>query len=469
MHPRASAEFRGGCTLTNYFKVQSGDPNPVEVTESHRATSEDIVRKLCQEVSSSRPGERALHIRVGHFEQSGFLNPLLYGFWIMPILPGGDDPYPITGLNRLGRAWAAEAMQDWASEGEIDALLDGEGAQMQLPNESSEDSPSIWACIIDRTIEAQTESILTALAMLLERQQMSQRLMQSVSLADYPTEADRVDAEATKSIGDVVRTEGWRSAARAVRARAEAVNYSLHVEYRSPFLNVADIAHRMPAVRHVYNTLLGARDSIDRIVHTMTHGWRIKGPAPESALQTARDAIEGSGIQTLTALCARDALVCGVGALSLESVPLKEAWLVRPEKIRELDVEGKSALVSDETGTAKRISKILGLRGSSHPGLATGLSLLEPMVVTAAKRDLYLHSLLSSRVIAELAADLNSEIVSKAAAAEKLALYQLAEVAALSGVFSPVVAKLPAPPLDTYGDNQESMFPAVSRLSLGKE
>lgn len=453
--------------MTSPFKIQSGDPNPVEVTASHRGISEDIVRQLCQEVSSPQRGDHALYIRVGHFEESAFLNPLLYGFWIMPVLSGGDEPLPVPGLDQLGRSWAAEAMADWASRQEIDTLLDGDGARLQPPNESSAESPSIWACIIDRTIEAQTESTLSALAMLIERQQMSQQMMRGRSLADYPTEAARVDSEAIKSIGDVVRTEGWRSAARAVRARAEAVNYSLHVEYRSPFLGIDEVRRRMPVLRHVYNTVPGARTAIDRIVHMMTHGWRIKGSAPESTLQAARDVIDSSGIQTLTALCARDALVCGVGALSLESVPLREAWLIRPENILEMNAEGDSVLVAGDAGLPQRMGGILGMRGSSQPGLATGLSLLEPMVLTSANRDLYLHLLLSARVVAELAPHLTSEIVSHAAVSGKLALDLLKEMPKRAEVFSPVVNKLPNPSQDTYGENQASMFPAISRLGLG--
>lgn len=453
--------------MASSFKVQSGDPNPVEVTASHRATSEDVVRELCQEVSSSRPRSRALYIRVGHFEQSGFLNPLLYGFWMLPLSHEADEPLPTPGIQRLGRQWAAEAMEDFAVEGEIDALVDGDGARLQLPNESSEESPSIWACVIDRTVEAQTESILTAMAMLLERQQMSQRLMQSGSLAEYPTEAARVDAGATKSIGDLVRTEGWRSAAHAIRARAEAVDYSLHVKYQSPSLELDDLIRRMPAARHVYNTLPIARDSIDRLVHTMTHGWRITGPGPESALQSARDAIEGSGIQTLTALCSRDALVCGVGALSLESVPMKEAWLIKPENILELDVEGKTVLSLTEHGESVRLKGILGVRGPSQPGLSTGLSLLEPLMLTAAKRDLYLHVLLNARIVAKLADELSPEIVSGARQTGTLAQQQLEEISKASDTFSPVLTRLSRPPEDMYGDNQQRMFPAVSRLIMG--
>ncbi|MBE1876107.1 hypothetical protein [Myceligenerans pegani] len=394
------------------------------------------------------------------------MNPLLYGFWIMPAFPGATDPRPIPGLDQLGRPWAVEALKDWASENEVDALIEGKSARLQTPNESTADSPSIWACIIDRTIEAQTESTLSALAMLLERQLMSQQLIKKDEfLADYPTRAAHVDADAIKSIGDVVRMEGWRSAARAIRARAEAVNYSLHVEYRSPSFTVEDVRRRMPIVRHVYNSVPGVRDSIDRIVHSMTSGWHIKGPGPESALQRVRDAIESSGIQELTALCARDALVCGVGALSLGPLPLRAAWLIRPENILDLNLDEGSALAIAEDGSRQEMTGILGIRGSTQSGLATGLSLLEPMVITSANRDLYLYTLLNARVIAELSRD--SAVTSRAAMTRQVALHHLREMSNQSSIFNPVVSRISVPPQDMYGEGREEMAPAVDHLGLG--
>lgn len=448
------------------MQIQTGSPDPVEVTEEHRETSAAVMRELCTEVSSPHVADRALHVRVGHYQQAGFLSPRLFGFWVLPVLPEPEQSRPIAGLDELGLDWAEQAMRDFAAPGEISRLVEGQGVVLQTPNASTPGSPSSWACVLNASIEAQVESTLTAMAMLIARQELvvKARERQVVTL---PERAAAVDSETMKAVGDDVRINGWRSAAAGIRARAEAAHCSLSVEYVQPLFETSDLHKRMPVARHVYNTFPGAREAIDRLAHTMTSGWSIVGPGPERVLQRARDSLEGSGVISLTALAIRDAFVCGVGAVSLGAVPLGDPWLLRPEEVVEIAAAGDTVrrLVP---GGLEALHPVLAMRGGTQIGSSMGVSMLEPLVLRAANRDLFLRVLLSARAIHALGDGPPQEARGWARESEMLATGQLASLTNANDVFNRVVVDLPAPDAELYGGRDRNMEPAAPSLALGQ-
>ena len=452
--------------MAERIQIQTGSPDPVEVTDEHRAASAAVMRELCAEVSSPRVADRALHVRIGHYEQVGFLSPTLFGFWVLPVLPGFEEPRPIPGLDGLGLDWAENSMQDFAAPGEIRRIIEESGIALQTPNASSPDSPSSWACVLNASIEAQVESSLTAMAMLIARQELVVMARRG-RVFTLPERAAVVDSETMKAVGDEVRINGWRSAAAAIRARAEAAQCSLSVEYVQPLFETADVHRRMPVARHVYNTYPGARSLIDRLAYTMTSGWKIEGPGPERMLQQSRDALEGSGVISLTALAIRDAFVCGVGAVSLAAVPLGDPWLLRPEDIVEVAPRGDAVSRRVADGV-EAMHPVLAMRGGMLVGSSMGVSMLEPLVLRAANRDLFLRVLLSARVVNELGDGPPQEARDWARDAEKFASGQLGALTNASEVFNGVVSGLPAADVDLYGDRGPSMEPAAPWLGLGE-
>jgi hypothetical protein len=439
----------------------------VEVTEQHRVTSVEIMEQLCREVSSPRRSTRALDVHIGHYRHTGMLNPLLYGFWILPLVSGVEAPPNIPGLEELGgTAWAEEHMRDWARPGEIRRLIEEDGVRLQAPNESSPDSPSVWACVLNSSIEAQVESTLVSLAMLIARQELVVQLREGEATT-LPERAGRVDEDTTKDIGDDVRLNGWRSAARAIRARAEAAHCSLHVRYRAPLLTDEDARARMPLSRHVYNTLPGASNTVDRVIEMLSQGWFISGSSDERSLQRSRDMLEGLGISHLLAHASRDAMVCGVGALALGNIPLEDPWLIRPEDIAEVSEDGNSVL-RRHASSVERIQPVLALPGASQLKSRAGLSLLEPLIVNAANRDLYLRILLSARVVQNVDRSLPAQVRQWAEETTPLAVSQLTTLAETAeSVFNPAIFRLSGQPGQIYSPGHESMHPSVARVTVG--
>ncbi|WP_157598517.1 hypothetical protein [Phycicoccus sp. Root101] len=440
----------------------------MEVTDTHRATSGEIMEQLAREVSSSRRVARALDVHIGHYQHTGMLNPLLYGFWILPVLPGLENPPTIPGLEDLGGTpWAVEHMHDWAPPAEMTRLLEGDGIRLQSPNESSPDSPSVWACVLNNSIEAQVESTLVSLAMLIARQELVVKMREG-EIITLPDRAGRVDEDTTKDIGDDVRLNGWRSAARAIRARAEAADCSLHVEYRAPLMEGETARDRMLLARHVYNTLPGARGTVDRVVEMLSQGWSITGAGDERSLQRGRDMLEGLGISYLLAHVSRDAMVCGVGALSLGNIPLEDPWLIRPEDISSVSDDGDSVFRRNGD-SIERVQPVLALSGAAQVDSRVGLSLLEPLVVNAANRDLYLRILLSARVVQKVQQRLPDQVRQWAEETTPMATRQLTTLAnTAEGTFNPAIFRLSKLPGMIYSEGHELMHPSAFRVTVGR-
>jgi hypothetical protein len=447
-----------------HIPVSSENPGHVEVTPEHRVTSAEVLDQLSREVSSPKKAERALYVRIGHYDQPGFLNPLLFGFWIMPLLLSDEAPLSVPGLEQLGMAWAEDELREWVPPEELRRLISEPGVKVHSPNESTEERPSLWACVLNTSIESQIESTLISLAMLIERQELVVNTRQT-SVAVLPDEAARVDGETIKLIGDEVRSNGWVSATRAIRARAEAAGCSIHVEYRNPLMELHEARARMPLTRHVYNTLPGAKEFIDRIVNSLTQGWAIAGPVPEQLLQRTRDMLDGAGIPSLIAHCVRDAFVCGVGVLYIGSVPLRDPWLLRPEEVEEFDGNSATQVID---GKKEVIRPVVAMQGASQLDSSVALSLLEPLVLNAANRDLFLQILLNTRIVKKVGSSLPPQVRQWAETTEPLAIGQLTAFAKSDHVFHPATLKLPPLSKELYSAGFELMEPAVSRLSVGQ-
>ncbi|WP_143465979.1 hypothetical protein [Kribbella sp. ALI-6-A] len=449
-----------------YLPTPGDRLDPTEITAEHRSASSALLAELCSAVTSAADGkaDRHLHVRVGHYEQPGFLNPKLYGFWLLPVRSGEAERHVIPGLDRLGMDWAIEQMADWTTPEALDSILNGTGVAVQSPNDSSEGTPSVWACVINSAIETQIESTLTALAMLLARQSLVQDMTAEQKVASIPEVAARVDEETTRLTSEEIRNNGWQSACRAIRSRAAASGFALHVEYRSPLLDAEQVRSRMPLTRHVYNASPIASTAIDKIVSVLTQGWTIVGPGPEQILQKTRDMLELSGIPALTAHAVRDGFVCGMGVLSLESVPIKNPWLIRPEEILELTSD--YVIVEREHGR-DQISPILPMKGGIQIGSTLGLSILEPLVITTATRETFLHTLLSAKVM-QNTPGARAQVGDWPERSHALAERQLTALAkTFEETFNPAALRMPAPKSALYSPGMELMRPAVASISIG--
>ncbi|WP_344253406.1 hypothetical protein [Terrabacter carboxydivorans] len=444
---------------------QSGDSGPVEVTAEHRDASSAVLSQLCEEVSSPAPASKPLWVEVGHYEQNGFLNPSLYGFWVLSLLDTVPPEPQIPGLQELGSEWVAERVSEWASADEVDAILNGERRSLQSPNSSSEEFPTVWACVLDTSIETQIESTLTSLAMLLARQELVAQTP-AEDVETLSSEAARVDEETTNIVGEEIRVNGWRNAARIIQARARASGFSLHVSYRATIMSNETVRSRMPLMRHIYNTLPSARGAIDGIVGMMTQPWRIAGSSPIQALQAARDAMDAIGVSTLTAHCARDAFVCGVGAISLESAPLGNPWVIRPENI--LEIGKDSAVIRTESGS-ETVRPALCMKGAEAPQSNYGLSLLEPLIVNSSNRDTFLKTLITSKVFQGVTTHVPQEALDWARTMEPFAARQLELIDnRVSEVFNPAALRLSEPAkTDIYSQGFARMEPAFGSIFVG--
>lgn len=360
-------------------------------------------------------------------------------------------------------AWAAQAMSEWTSPENLDRLLNEPSATIQEPGSSSEERPSIWATVLNAPVETQIESTLTALAMLIARRGISDQL-EGDRVDKLSEKASRVDAETTKLIEDEIRNHGWRSACHAVRARAASSGYSLHVEYASPMFDAASIRRRMGLARHVYNTFPGAGRAIDQVVGVLTQNWMIGGPVPEQVLQATRDSFEASSIPSLTAHTVRDGLVCGVGALSMQGLPVRNPWLLTPESIETIVAETATI---ESAGTREKIHPVLPMFGARQVGSEAGLSLLEPLVVSTSNYDLYLRSLLEAKIMQESPAA-QAQLGDRLHQMQAFAESQLRSLQATAAtIFNPPVLRLPVPTPDLYIPGAEEMVPAVGSISLG--
>ena len=448
------------------FSTPDDRSDPVEVTTEHRSASSELLAELCSAVTSTgeHKADHQLHVRIGHYEQPGFLNPKLYGFWLLPVRAAEEEQHEIAGLDELGFEWAVDNMAEWTTREALESLLNGRGAAIRSPNESTESEPSIWACILNSAIETQIESTLTALAMLLARQTLVQDMTAEQKVAALPTKAARVDEETTKLIGDEIRNSGWRSACRAIRSRAAASGFALHVNYQSPLLDIEQTRTRMPLARHVYNATPGVKMTIDKIVNVLTQGWTIVGPGPEQMLQKTRDMLELSGIPALTAHTVRDGLVCGMGVLSLASVPLKNPWLIRPEDIIELT---SAYVIAQGEHGLERISPILPIKGGVQLNSTLGLSILEPLIINAANRSIFLHTLLAAKVMQNLPRA-REQVGDWPEQSQALAEAQLRALGkATEAIFNPAALRTAEPISALYSPGMETMRPDVARISIG--
>ena len=199
---------------------------------------------------------------VGHYEQPGFLTPKLYGFWVLPVLDGEGTEREMPASTNLGSTGLlSRCAIGWTpTNSRICSWTVEPFCKHRM---KARINPSVWVCVLNAALETQVESTLTALAMLLERQQMTRDFAKG-DLRALPKEAERIDAETTKLVGEEIRNNGWRSACHAIRARAASSGVSLHVEYKTPMMSVSEIRTRMPMARHIYNTLPGVRATSTR-------------------------------------------------------------------------------------------------------------------------------------------------------------------------------------------------------------
>lgn len=290
---------------------------------------------------------RELGVVLSHADHQGFLNARLHDFNLYPVDESGvGDPF-------------------------ADGL------------------PVRFVSVVNQPVAVQTESVITALSMLVARQAK----MAAVRAGEAEvTDIDRVAAEsddiAHNQVVDVLR-HGWRAAAEMVARQAVAAGFALRVRYEQVAVAAReDVARRMPTLRRAYNDLPIARDAVDRFVSAIApRGQIVGGPeVPEAVRAFVQQELGLGSMRQYLAEVLRDALVTGNGYLAFGRAAPVAVYGLRPDTAVDLG-DGTAAPKADSPAV-----HALHLRGLEQPGSLYGLGVLELALSRLQQLDIFSQS-----------------------------------------------------------------------------
>jgi hypothetical protein len=238
-----------------------------------------------------------------------------------------------------------------------------------------------YAFVINHAVEVQREAALLFLYEFVFRQVALRQLAESdnaVHSADAITA--RSDAEARLEFRDRLR-QGWRSAVKALVARANHDNVAVHVRYQlDPFPERIDVVRRMPALRATYNSIDLAREYIDKTVSLVAgHDPRVRAPgAPEEVRSFVERRLIEMGMRHYTTQTLRDAEVCGNGYFVSPTSPTGSPYNLRPEEVETLN-DG-SFLLHHGDSSERLDAPVLHARGVEQFQSPYGYSVLEVLL-----------------------------------------------------------------------------------------
>lgn len=302
------------------------------------------------------------HVRLALFDHGSCLNQLLFGFAVH------------AGLGKTVTPPASPLLPPPVAE----HLIQGPAA--------TADHPLIYAVVANHPIEIQIQHTIAFLARLVARRTITQRGLSEV-ISEIDSVASQVDAEADKEVADLLRAEGWRAAARAVRVRAEASGRALVVSSSVPLFTEAQLKLQIPIVRRVYNESEQIRGAIDILATMMSQGMMLVGGGSAEVAGFARDHLDLGLNRTFMAHVVRDAFVCGNGYLVLGPVPDEDMRLLLPESVTIRD-DGCYEEVTMSGIVVHRGKYVLHVKGASQAHSRYGVSLLEPFVMLQAQREI---------------------------------------------------------------------------------
>lgn len=334
------------------------------ITPAHRSASVTALQELCRAVSggdttSSAGVDLPLHVRLTHLEDDGYLSPGLLGLNLFPtdgvVHP---SPFPPAG--------------------------DAPSAAVHLHSQPLAAVPYRFALVANQTVAGQVETALRTLGSLVQRQQLA-RTREAHDIKDIDLRATAADRSSYAATSDVLRNQGWRGAAEALRHRASAAGTPLQVTYAPTAFNLRELQARAPMLRYIYNTSDVARREVDKVAAAIGLSGRVESRGSTVLGAFARRMLDVGHFQRFCAHLMRDALVCGNGYLSFGRVPHEDVRLLPPERTA-LVTDGV-AVVVDREGREEVHREVLHLTGIDQFGSPYGASVLEPYVATLLERD----------------------------------------------------------------------------------
>lgn len=415
------------------------------VTAEHMRSSATALTGVADAISSAAPasvGARPLYVRLAHMDHGAFLSPLLFGFSVLPAMEQRSKPMevPLVGTRPPAHLFRA-------------------------PNEVTEEAPFTYAVVANHSVATQIQHVLSTLSRLVARQELVGKGLDAAQLSDLDQAGAATDESADHLVSELLRSGGWRAAARAVGARSSAIGQPLVVKFSSTLMSPDELARRAPSLRHVYNNWPVVRETVDAVATLMSQGLSVGGGANGPGQAFARDLLDLSQIRTYLAHLSRDAFVCGNGYLSFGSTPDEDLRLLRPETVR---LEDPKTAIETIDGKETRHTQILHVPGARQGAGLYGMSSIEPLLQQEINRELWLHQLEIADAWTEEAAPKSfwehAQMMLPLSQRSLAAGEELAK-ATLSTVRSMEVQV----PRELYFPGAERMAPAAERLSMHHE
>lgn len=410
------------------------------VTAEHMRASAAALTELARlvTVDAHARDARSLYVRISHFEHGGVLSLELFGFPVLPaagqsvsipVPPGMKEKPPAVGLCP--------------------------------PEEASAEAPMIYAVVANHPVPVQIEHALAWLASLMARQEFISA-GKSIDVAEIDRLAAAVDTQAMTSVTDMLRTQGWRAAARALSARSSAAGVPLVVTYSPVLMDPAALALRAPILRRVYNEMSAVRTAIDKVAATLSQGLTMVGGGSEQIGAFVRDHLDVGSTRTYMAHLARDAFVCGNGYLSFGSMPDEDICLLLPENVSILDAD--TVRVCDG-GVEAAYEHVFHETGAEQCGSPYGLSVLEPFVSLQVHRELMLQTIEFAEAYAQpsMPESVRTRALENVPLARRALESAENQIAAMLGGPRALQTN---PPADLYFPGHEFMAPAAPGLML---
>ncbi|MET7806876.1 hypothetical protein [Micromonospora chersina] len=329
------------------------------------------------------------------------------------------------------------------------------GFEVLTPDASSSDDPFTYAIVANSSVDLQVNVALTALASLLSRGEVAERLLESQSVENLGKEIENSDQHARQSIADAVRIRGWRAAATEIRDRSRVANRPIVAAFGNPIFDSEQLAARVPAMRRVYNENDAIRLAIDKVATLMSQGMTIVGPGTDQVMRMSLDMLDVGAVRTFLAHLSRDAFVCGNGYLSFGQPPESALRLIAPEGAR-LNDSGNSVQEPGSTGW----TRVLHIRGAEQVGSKYGLGMLEPFIAQIAQRDALIRKLYAADCL--LRWDRTPPWAKALAETDKKAVPQLIRTveSQMQAALGSVTEGLTEPPQELFFPGHERMEPA---------
>ena len=408
-----------------------------------------------------------LNVQICHFQHNGFLNPRLHGFPALAFHSLGSKPIEkVPILSELSVDQLIDLSEGWANAEDISDIQSRKTAYFVDLKVGSTSQPARLMASLNDSVNVQISASLSNISSLLGRQKLIAPGATEIDISTLPDEANVADQASREQVSDLERAAGWRAVATQLREQSIAQGTPIKLSYSGPAFSAAEVANRAPVMRYIYNRFPRVRLAVDKVVASISRSMHVGGDAPGEILRFGQELMDRMSIKTFLAHQTRDAFVCGNGVLSFGENPLTDTRLIRPETIIEVRDSNEVCVSNGESSTW--LANCIHLRGSDQIGSQVGLSYLEPFVLSAIQRCIWIESLLTARAWGSSAkTPLIPSIQSHIRDTPPLALRQLAagEQSTIE-VLGTVTEGLPDPPTDLYFKDLAIMQPSARNVSI---